>query len=164
MEDLDCLICFGMLREPITMRCGHSFCRECSIKWHVTYRKTSCPVCRKILDKELPSVNITLKAVIENVRLKIYDKMLVEFESKELLLDCNKIEISEKFINQNRIELKELVIMKRDLIEKETKNGRQRLRKESSKTDKDGFFKFIFMTGLNVFLLIFLRILKRFVN
>ena len=63
-----CVICVNLMQEPTTMQCGHSFCRLCTIKWCVEYRHLSCPVCRHRLDRVLPSVNVTLKSLIEQLR------------------------------------------------------------------------------------------------
>ena len=34
-DDLQCLICFLPLREPVLTKCGHRFCREC-LEHHMT--------------------------------------------------------------------------------------------------------------------------------
>ena len=68
MNDLEslvtCLICSNMMCEPITMQCGHSFCRACTIKWCFEYKHYNCPTCRKKLDRPLPNVNVSLNAIV----------------------------------------------------------------------------------------------------
>jgi hypothetical protein len=165
MDDLNCLICYSLLCEPTTMHCGHSFCRNCTIKWYVTYRNSNCPVCRCKTDKDIPKVNVTLKALIENIKLKLNDKeKIVEVNNDldtnnnynaALLNDCSKIELSENFINENKIELSDLFLSSR------VEQPRQQQQK-AKKNDKDSFLKSIFLTIIGVFLLIFLRILRYF--
>jgi hypothetical protein len=65
---ISCLICSNSMCEPTTMHCGHSFCRSCTIKWCYKYRHYNCPICRQKMDKSLPNVNLTLKALIECVQ------------------------------------------------------------------------------------------------
>ena len=67
---VNCLICSNLMQAPTTMHCGHSFCRTCTVKWCVVYKHYTCPVCRKPLDKKLPSVNVTLKTLIELLKQK----------------------------------------------------------------------------------------------
>ncbi|XP_040186872.1 E3 ubiquitin-protein ligase TRIM39-like [Rana temporaria] len=49
-EDLSCSICLNIYTDPITLRCGHNFCREC-IHHVLDTQETSglytCPECRE---------------------------------------------------------------------------------------------------------------------
>jgi len=57
-EELTCIICCGILREPVVTHCGHTFCRDCVNRWIKTER--SCPVCRKPCHKlSKPPVLVT---------------------------------------------------------------------------------------------------------
>ena len=64
---LNCSICSGYMSDPITMHCGHSFCKKCAVDWCFKYKRSTCPVCRKKIRKSLPGININLKQVIEYV-------------------------------------------------------------------------------------------------
>lgn len=45
--DMDCQICYGLLYDPLTTACGHTFCRSCLQRTldHARY----CPICRREL-------------------------------------------------------------------------------------------------------------------
>ena len=64
---LDCSICSGCMSDPITMHCGHSFCKKCTVDWCFKYKRRTCPVCRIKIRKSLPGININLKKIIEYV-------------------------------------------------------------------------------------------------
>ena len=46
-DRLECPVCISFLCEPITLGCGHSFCRLCLVKTtHLSPDGRSCPLCR----------------------------------------------------------------------------------------------------------------------
>ncbi|XP_023149191.2 nuclear factor 7, ovary-like [Amphiprion ocellaris] len=63
-EDLTCSVCLTIFTDPVTLPCGHSFCRQCATEVH------SCPQCREALSTEakcLPT-SIILKSLAEKAR------------------------------------------------------------------------------------------------
>ncbi|XP_069917179.1 arf-GAP with dual PH domain-containing protein 2 isoform X9 [Oryctolagus cuniculus] len=49
-DDLGCIICHGLLSWPVTLPCGHSFCRHCLTHlWDSrdARRRWACPTCRE---------------------------------------------------------------------------------------------------------------------
>ncbi|XP_073506473.1 E3 ubiquitin/ISG15 ligase TRIM25-like isoform X2 [Phyllobates terribilis] len=70
-KELNCSICMEIYTDPVTLRCGHSFCRVCIDGVQDTeggYGEYSCPDCRATFHKWPPlQKNITLCNVVENV-------------------------------------------------------------------------------------------------
>jgi Lon protease-like protein len=46
-EILQCVLCLSLICEPVTIPCGHSFCRVCLVK-ALRRSKKKCPTCRSI--------------------------------------------------------------------------------------------------------------------
>ncbi|KAM3924477.1 E3 ubiquitin-protein ligase TRIM39-like [Leptodactylus fuscus] len=71
-KELECSICLSLYTDPVTLRCGHNFCRVC-IDQHLNTqegsRAYSCPDCREeFRDRPELKKNITLCNVVENVQ------------------------------------------------------------------------------------------------
>ncbi|XP_051846442.1 probable E3 ubiquitin-protein ligase TRIML1 [Antechinus flavipes] len=66
-NDITCSICRGYFSKPVTIACGHTFCRECvSLSWTVEASTSSCPECRQEYQKrEIPVVNRRLAELTE---------------------------------------------------------------------------------------------------
>ncbi|XP_053311798.1 E3 ubiquitin-protein ligase TRIM39-like [Spea bombifrons] len=47
-EELTCPICLDNFNEPVSIECGHSFCRPCIVRtWRGIHSNFPCPQCRK---------------------------------------------------------------------------------------------------------------------
>ncbi|KAG8540379.1 hypothetical protein GDO81_019413 [Engystomops pustulosus] len=71
-EELLCSICLSLYTDPVTLRCGHNFCRVCIGQYlnaQDRSRDYSCPECRTVYRRR-PALqrNITLRNVVERVR------------------------------------------------------------------------------------------------
>ncbi|XP_055270879.1 tripartite motif-containing protein 64C-like [Moschus berezovskii] len=61
-SELTCSICMNCFLDPVTIDCGHSFCRPClSLCWEEGQTPRSCPECRGISECLDFKTNIVLK-------------------------------------------------------------------------------------------------------
>ncbi|KAM4035355.1 E3 ubiquitin/ISG15 ligase TRIM25-like [Anomaloglossus baeobatrachus] len=71
-KELECSICMSVYTDPVTLRCGHSFCRDCINNMQDTDGGSgaySCPECRATFRKQPPlQRSISLCNVVENFR------------------------------------------------------------------------------------------------
>ncbi|XP_068129260.1 E3 ubiquitin-protein ligase TRIM11-like [Hyperolius riggenbachi] len=70
-EELKCSVCLKMYTDPVTLRCGHNFCRGC-IHYVLDTQEGSggysCPECReKFPERPALQRNITLCNIVENL-------------------------------------------------------------------------------------------------
>lgn len=69
VEDLEelctCWVCFETFVEPITLHCGHTLCKDCTIS--VLKKTAQCPFCRHPFGLPLPPVNKAIVALIERL-------------------------------------------------------------------------------------------------
>ncbi|XP_068102622.1 E3 ubiquitin-protein ligase TRIM39-like [Hyperolius riggenbachi] len=78
-DELSCSICLNLYTEPVSLRCGHNFCRDCIRIALDTLEKSgkpySCPECRKkYLDRPLVEKNRKLSNIVENFKSLQLDK------------------------------------------------------------------------------------------
>ncbi|XP_073480911.1 E3 ubiquitin/ISG15 ligase TRIM25-like [Aquarana catesbeiana] len=71
-KELDCSICLNIYTNPVTLRCGHNFCRDC-IEHVLDTQEGSgiycCPECRGEFQERPELVrNTTLRNIVESVR------------------------------------------------------------------------------------------------
>lgn len=61
---LQCSLCLSMICEPISIPCGHSFCRTCLVE-SLRRHKKQCPSCRAIchVSAETASENVMIKSL-----------------------------------------------------------------------------------------------------
>ena len=68
-QELTCSICMNCFLDPVTIDCGHSFCRPClSLCWEEDQTPRSCPECRGIAERPDFKTNIALKRLASLAR------------------------------------------------------------------------------------------------
>ncbi|XP_073492363.1 tripartite motif-containing protein 6-like [Aquarana catesbeiana] len=72
-EELSCSICLSLYKEPVSLKCGHNFCRDCIVTVLDTQEKKatsySCPECRKKYTERPPlEKNRKLCNIVDNFR------------------------------------------------------------------------------------------------
>ncbi|XP_058505084.1 E3 ubiquitin/ISG15 ligase TRIM25-like [Solea solea] len=72
-----CRICHDLLKDPVTIPCGHSYCMNCiETQWdlQIERRGYSCPQCRKTF-RERPEVmkSTVLAALVEKLKTRLKD-------------------------------------------------------------------------------------------
>lgn len=55
-NELDCQVCYGLLLDPLTTTCGHTFCRKCVAR--VLDHSNLCPICRRELLMPPGAINV----------------------------------------------------------------------------------------------------------
>ncbi|KAM9371441.1 E3 ubiquitin/ISG15 ligase TRIM25 [Phaethornis superciliosus] len=91
-EDLTCSICLCLFSNPVTVPCGHNFCRSClDLSWAGLSSNFSCPQCRATF-ATLPQLqkNTVLCRVVE--QLRGYSRVEEEEEKKEAVGMCGEEE------------------------------------------------------------------------
>ncbi|KAM8824167.1 E3 ubiquitin-protein ligase TRIM39-like isoform 2-T2 [Synchiropus picturatus] len=65
-DELSCPICCEIFREPVVLKCSHSFCRACLQQfWNKKKARRECPVCRRKCSLTEPTVSLALKNVAD---------------------------------------------------------------------------------------------------
>mmetsp|Transcript_7410 Transcript_7410/g.11070 ORF Transcript_7410/g.11070 Transcript_7410/m.11070 type:complete len:309 (-) Transcript_7410:318-1244(-) len=88
MALFECSICLSLICDPITISCGHSFCRVCLIKT-LSRTKKKCPECRAVCysNAEDQPENVMLGQIVRCIYPEIYNERLNEskLEKSKLL-------------------------------------------------------------------------------
>lgn len=69
-SQLTCPICLEVFKDPAMLQCGHSYCRDCL--WGLmkeSHIHLLCPVCRQEVDYSSSPPNVTLKRLIETLKI-----------------------------------------------------------------------------------------------
>ncbi|KFV10138.1 E3 ubiquitin-protein ligase TRIM39, partial [Tauraco erythrolophus] len=65
-KEASCSICLDYFRDPVSINCGHSFCRDCITRCSgKSDRRFSCPQCRGIAQKRKFRPNRELRNLAE---------------------------------------------------------------------------------------------------
>ncbi|KAL1006040.1 hypothetical protein UPYG_G00067120 [Umbra pygmaea] len=77
-DQFHCSLCLDVFSEPVSIPCGHNFCKACIKEYWDSTDQCQCPLCRRNFKKRPePDVNRTLRDVADHVKgLKIRNKDL----------------------------------------------------------------------------------------
>lgn len=65
-EELSCPVCCEIFRDPVVLKCSHSFCRACLQQfWNKKKVRRECPICRRKCSLTEPTVSLALKNVAD---------------------------------------------------------------------------------------------------
>ncbi|XP_043940302.1 E3 ubiquitin-protein ligase TRIM39-like isoform X2 [Protopterus annectens] len=94
IHDATCAICLDFFKDPLTVNCGHNFCKNCITDlWEKTETVASCPKCRTELTCSFFRPNRELACIVEGIKklnepsLKAIENICEEHEEK-LKLFC----------------------------------------------------------------------------
>lgn len=70
-DELECSLCLKLFFEPVTLACGHTFCRACIAR--CLDHDDKCPLCREVfyIDALRHPVSITLKSILQKRTCRI---------------------------------------------------------------------------------------------
>ncbi|KAM5135253.1 E3 ubiquitin/ISG15 ligase TRIM25-like [Mantella aurantiaca] len=81
-EELNCSICLEVYVDPVTLRCGHNFCRACINQVLDSQRRQgvfTCPECRSVFKKRpWLQKNVTLSNIAERFHSSLPEQKKVE--------------------------------------------------------------------------------------
>ncbi|XP_041633988.1 E3 ubiquitin-protein ligase TRIM35 [Cheilinus undulatus] len=65
-EELSCPVCCEIFKDPVVLKCSHSFCRDCLQQfWNKKKARRECPICRRKCSLTEPTVSLALKNVAD---------------------------------------------------------------------------------------------------
>ncbi|XP_078422389.1 zinc-binding protein A33-like [Cetorhinus maximus] len=93
-EDVNCFYCLDFFDDPVSLQCGHNFCRSCITRCWAQEERNPCPECREEFPDRKLTVNRVLARLAEKARkLKLNlggneNKLHCEEHQEELKLFC----------------------------------------------------------------------------
>ncbi|XP_072299276.1 E3 ubiquitin-protein ligase TRIM35-like [Eucyclogobius newberryi] len=65
-EELSCPVCCEIFKDPVVLKCSHSFCKACLQEfWNKKKSRRDCPICRSKCSLTEPTVSLALKNVAD---------------------------------------------------------------------------------------------------
>ncbi|KRX03563.1 hypothetical protein PPERSA_04115 [Pseudocohnilembus persalinus] len=81
LSELSCIICSEIFYQPVTLACGHSFCKECISR--ALYIQPLCPICKgpNLSDPQFLKENLIMRNLIEGTQE--YQQKLKKIEKEK---------------------------------------------------------------------------------
>ncbi|XP_059814041.1 nuclear factor 7, ovary-like isoform X3 [Hypanus sabinus] len=86
-EEVICPVCLDFFIDPVTLECGHNFCRSCITQYWEREERNSCPECREVFADRTLRVNRALANLAEKFR-----NLNLNPKGKESKLHCEEHE------------------------------------------------------------------------
>ncbi|XP_072894604.1 zinc-binding protein A33-like [Hemitrygon akajei] len=87
IEEVICPICLDFFTDPVSLACGHNFCRSCITRYWEREQRNSCPECREVFADRTLRVNRALANLAEKAR-----NLNLNREGKESKRHCEEHE------------------------------------------------------------------------
>ncbi|XP_029968110.1 tripartite motif-containing protein 35-like [Salarias fasciatus] len=87
-EDLQCPVCREIFKDPVILKCSHSFCNSCVTQWWKTKRQRECPVCKAVSARSAPFRNLALKNLCDTFLLEMESGVICNQHHERLKLYC----------------------------------------------------------------------------
>mmetsp|Transcript_1240 Transcript_1240/g.2024 ORF Transcript_1240/g.2024 Transcript_1240/m.2024 type:complete len:436 (-) Transcript_1240:573-1880(-) len=86
LDEFDCVVCLRLLYDPVTLSCGHTFCKTCIL--HASNYSCQCPTCRNsyYFDIQELATSVTVKSIITLFFPEEYKRRREELEEAGILL------------------------------------------------------------------------------
>uniref|UniRef100_UPI00398F529C zinc-binding protein A33-like n=1 Tax=Pristiophorus japonicus TaxID=55135 RepID=UPI00398F529C len=84
-EEVTCPICLEFFTDPVSLDCGHNFCRSCITRCWEKKEANSCPECRE----EFPEINLRTSRALSSLSEKAR-KLTLNPREKENILHCEE--------------------------------------------------------------------------
>ncbi|XP_048470696.1 breast cancer type 1 susceptibility protein homolog [Rhincodon typus] len=72
LKNLECPICLELMKEPISTKCDHRFCRFCIFKLFGTKNTIPCPLCKNVITKRSLQESTRFKQLTEGIMKMIH--------------------------------------------------------------------------------------------
>ncbi|KAJ8261660.1 hypothetical protein GJAV_G00156870 [Gymnothorax javanicus] len=96
-DELCCSVCFDIFKEPVVLKCSHSFCKVCLKQYWEEKSSRECPICRRNASMEEPPVNLALRNIVESYLQQKTERETAEksedicsLHGEKLLLFCEQ--------------------------------------------------------------------------
>ncbi|KAJ8261663.1 hypothetical protein GJAV_G00156900 [Gymnothorax javanicus] len=96
-DELCCSVCFDIFKEPVVLKCSHSFCKVCLKQYWEEKSSQECPICRRKSSLDHPPVNLALRNIVESYLQQKTERETAEksealcsLHGEKLLLFCEQ--------------------------------------------------------------------------